>query len=39
MSRPIPTNNEIAVTPVDIIVSKADEDRVGIDDVPIFIGF
>jgi len=26
MSRPVPTDNEIAVTPVDIVVSKADED-------------
>jgi len=36
MSRPVPTDNEIAVTPVDIVVSKADEDGDIIYANPIF---
>ena len=36
MSRPIPTNNEITVTPIDIIVSKADEEGDIIYANPIF---
>jgi len=36
MSRPIPNDNELAVTPVDIVVSKADEDGDIIYANPIF---
>jgi len=36
MSRPVPTDNEITVTPVDIVVSKADEDGDIIYANPIF---
>jgi PAS domain S-box-containing protein len=36
MSRPVPTDNEIAVTPVDIVVSKADEEGDIIYANPIF---
>jgi len=36
MSRPIPNDNELAVTPIDIVVSKADEDGDIIYANPIF---